>query len=670
MFDESVINEIKEKESCLNYLEKSKGKLYCCPFCGSGYGANRTGALEYRPKKLDCKCHGCKSKGEPKYKYDVFDLYQYRYGVNFATAVRELAEKHGIKIPPDNARNRQKSDFKKKEYKTLVTEKNATQGEIKQKDFTEYYNICRARMTEPDAAAYLQSRGITQETAAAYWIGYDPQSDPAQSNHPCKRIIIPTTAGHFVARSINPATPKAYKAMNPKGAIPGIFNYKVLYTQEVQTVFITEGAFDALSILQAGAPAIALNSTANADLLINLLSEKPTKATLILCLDNDDTGRKATAALQTKLQSIKAIYTTVDNSFFNGTKDANEALIKDREALQESIMFEQAAAEERRYQEEQKRKQEEEARKRRTGAEMVDNFLQAIQSKKYKPTPTGIKVIDNAIGGGFIKDQVILLGAAPAAGKTAITQWIFETMAGNGQDCLYLNLEMSKDQMLSRSIARIAAQAGEPLKPTEIMQGYKWTEQQHQTVIKAAEEYKEKIAPHLIYNPDTVTPELDSILQYINAEAERATQAPIVIIDYLQLVRGKEREDETQTIKRAMAEFKNFAVKYNTIVFCIMAQNRTANKSGKVIQEAGRDTSALEYGADLQLALVYTECLENDKNKDDLTDEERRRVTLAISKGRWAECYAKANLYFDGATMTFTEIEKERDFPIEWGNPI
>jgi replicative DNA helicase len=307
-------------------------------------------------------------------------------------------------------------------------------------------------------------------------------------------------------------------------------------------------------------------------------------------------------------------------------------------------------------------------RKERTGSGMIDSFLEAIQTRKYEPLPTGIADIDKAIGGGFIRQQLILLGAAPGAGKTAMAQWIFEGMAKRGISSVYLNLEMSRDQILARSFSRITAQHGARIKAVDILQGYKWTEEQRNAIMSAAEEYKRDIAPFMVYNPEGVSPTLEAVLAYIEKEARAAEQAeraaPCVVIDYLQIIGSEDkREEPASIIKRAMSSLKDYAIKHNTIVFVIMANNRESNRSGDVTMESGRDTSAIEYGADLQLGLALTACLKRNgqkaKAKDELTQEERKRVTLKVTKARFANPNAEVDLIFDGETMTYTQVAKE-----------
>lgn len=657
---ETARQEIRSQIRCAEYLTKSKSGLYNCPFCGSGTGVHGTGAVKYYSNTNTWYCHACRKGG------DVIDLHQNQTGEDFNAALSSLARKIGITI--DSYRPTAAEDFAHQKNESV-----AGTATDEPADYTPYYMECLERIKDQAAAEYLNRRGISLDTAVAYWIGYDPAADPANAPgaesetdkpHPCPRIIIPTSTGHYIGRSIDPKTEKAFAKLNPAGSTPAIFNENVLYKQEVQEVFVTEGAFDALSVIEAGAAAIALNSAANADALIKKLEQRKTSATLILCLDNDERGQKAEETIIEGLRRLNIGY--VKGDICAQYKDPNEYLTGDREAFikavhearrQASCVIGHA-------------QQAERERQQRTGESMVDDFLENVQTTRYEPVPTGITDIDNAIGGGFLREQIILLGAAPGAGKTALAQWMFEGMAKRKQTCIYLNLEMSRDQMLARSLARIAAENGHRIKATDILQGYKWDRTQKDIVKEAAQRYKKEIAAHMIYNPDGVAAELDSILSYIEAEAARAEAAnlpvPCVVLDYLQIVRGREREDDTSVIKRAMESLKAFAIKHKTFVFVIIAHNRGSNRSGDVTQEAGRDTSALEYGADLQLGLAYTLCMKKygGKAKEDLTPEEMKRVTLKVTKGRWGRPGAEANLSFDGETMTYTQEDNAHDEPI------
>ena len=687
MTREQARQEIRDRIKCTDYLKKSPHGNYCCPYCKSGTGPKGTGAVKYYPETNTFCCHGCKKTG------DVIDLYQQETGKDYSAALEDLAALAGLQLDPaGNTASRQvkqpHGNFSGSRG-TDVPENGETQQRpgkcpTEAADFSAYYEASNAYLIGPEGEAgreYLNRRGILS-TALFYKLGFDPVADPAGAPgamgdthrpHPCPRIIIPCSSGHYVARSIDPETPPQYAKLNParsKGATaPAIFNMKALYTQEVQEIFVAEGAIDALSIMEVAGEdrAIGLNSANNAGALIEKLEDAPTTATLIICLDNDERGKKATQEVQEGLQRLQIPFITADIT--GGCKDPNEALTADRNIFVEAVQ--DAIAEARAYKEKLQREaqREQEERQQRTGASMIDAFLQTVKSEKYKPMPTGITDIDSALYGGFTRQTLVLLGAAPGAGKTALASWVFENMAKAGHSVLFLNLEMSREQILARSLSRIARQQGENITPAEIKQGYKWDLAQEIIVKAAAEEYKKTIAPRMIYNPDGVTADLDSILAYLEEEAQRAEDAgmpaPLVVIDYLQLIGGREREDSAAIIKRAVYSLKAFAIRHNSLVFCIMANNRPSNQTGTVTQESGRDTSALEYSADIMFGLSYTHCLkrpgQDRKAKEELTPEEMKYVTLQILKGRDARIGAEVDLFFDGQAMTYTQLAKYQE---------
>ena len=75
--------------------------------------------------------------------------------------------------------------------------------------------------TSREAASYLSARGISVNTAAAYWIGFDPQADPANApggigdiKHPCADRRLPLVCmGLSLCRFLPPAF--AMRCYNP-----------------------------------------------------------------------------------------------------------------------------------------------------------------------------------------------------------------------------------------------------------------------------------------------------------------------------------------------------------------------------------------------------------------------------------------------------------------------
>ncbi len=644
-------------------LEKSRGGEYVCPICGSGTHKNKTGALSIRKTDNRVTCFGSGHCFGEKGQDTLGALRQLLAG----QTEREIFAYCGYQMT-GTGRPSAAADFAGEAEETQKNrQKPAESGNSEPAhSFTEEIDRYAAALAGSEGEAYLLGRGFTQDTIKRFKFGYDAQRH-------CVTIPYNPQGSYYGRRSLLPEE----KIPDGKGkydklprAIAGaepLFNGSALYSGDI--VFVTEGAPDAISIAQAGGAAVALNGT-GFNKLIDQLKKKPTAAAIVLCLDNDDAGRTATAAIGAALDEIGAFCVTgtaaimgeaQDPADAEYRKDPNEVLQRDgTDALRQAVT---ETAEETRRQYGMAQQAAEAERQQHTGAGMVDAFLSAIQTRKYEPMPTGITDIDRALDGGFMRQWLVLLGAAPGAGKTALAQWIFEGMAKRGTACVYLNLEMSREQILARSFSRLAARRGHKIRTNVILQGYRWTDEQRAAIMDAAGEYKDTIAPRMIYNPDGVTANLDSILAYIESEAQRAEKAempaPCVVLDYLQIVSGEPREDAASVIKRAVSGLKDYAVKHNTLVFVIIAHNRASNSTGAVSMESGRDTSALEYSADLQLALTFTKCLKRNgqkaKSPDDLTEAERKEITLRIVKGRFGGMGREVDLHFIGETMTYTQ---------------
>lgn len=662
----------------------SKGAdMFICPLCGSGTGANHTGALKLYRDENKWYCHVCKAHG------DVFDLCRMYEGYSDdpkgkAQAAQRIEELYGR---PGKANSKPKQPQPVKPSVTQETQKAPEAAPAQVTDYTaDIKRFEEALQRSPEALAYLQGRGFTPATIARFHLGYDAKRNA---------ITIPYNqqGTYYAERYI---TPK--EGQNPHYKLNGIpcplFNPAALYSSDV--VFVVESPLCAISITQEGGAAVALSGMGDGKLLLKQLQKKTTNAAIVLCLDNDphvldghgkwkdekirDTTKKLADAIEALGQGLIVIpdgtaaimgeETNKDAEEYR--KDPNDVLrYSGAAALREAV---QQFTDNVRQARKEALQEAEAERQERTGAGLIDSFLQEVQTRKYEPMPTGIADIDKALSGGFTRQQLVILGAAPGAGKTALAQWIFEGMATRGTPCVFVNLEMSRAQLLARSISRIAARQGNHIKPLEVLQGYKWDNAQQATILAAAYEYKTKIAPCFIMNPPEVTSSLDTITAYMEAEAQRAEAAghaaPLVVIDYLQLITGDAREDTAAVIKRAVFAFKSYAMKHNTLVFVIIAHNRQANSTGKVTMEAARDTSAIEYSADIQLGLTFTKAVEKKKgidggkttttyrNIEDLTDEEKKFVTLKILKGRFGGRDTGVDLHFDGATMTYTQVVK------------
>lgn len=664
-------------------LQKSANSgagFYNCPVCGSGTGKNKTGALKIYPNnRVFCYSRKCFSdKGE-----DTLGALKIIWACDETEAMRRAKYSPDDSAPPP---------VKKKD-----PPQSPAPARDPDPDYTQFYEKAHADLlSSPEALAYLHDRGITDESINRFNLGYCAawKHSKAGPNVPStRRIIIPRTKRTYTARRID--KPESEYEMQYVKQVQGhqkdLFNLDALSGSDIP--WIVEGELDAISLLQAGAEAvIGIGTVTNTGRLLEEAKKYPDK-NYILALDADEAGRSAQAELAQSMKAAGLVGSAMKSAFYGSAKDGNEAFLKDPDALRRNIALIEADERQSKQLRDEKRR---ENLDKRTGPAMLDSFLRTAKSRDFEPIPTGIIDIDRATAGGLTRRTLVLLSGAPGLGKTCLAQAISENIAKTGRDCLFLNLEMDRNQLLARSLARIAwTMYKADLSPLEILRGYEWTAEKEEAIMKSAALYRKEIAPHMIYNPDELTNSLDSILQVMKAEAQRikaeGRPVPIVIIDYLNLIDANER-DATEGLKKVIYSLKDFAKLNNTVVLAITATNRASNRSGTVEMESGRDTSAVEYSGDLMLGISYTaiedgrtyDTGETDRSgkpimaKYDIDELRRLRreayergenpppvcseISLKVLKNRFGEPDRRAKLHFDGRhnlyTMAYVEAKQ------------
>lgn len=677
-------------------LTRSQGaSMYCCPICGSGTGPKKTGALKVdtRTNRVMCFARGCFGDHGEDTPGALAKIWK--------CTLREALTRAGYQL-----------DQAQSAPPPAPRPKKEPQPAPKREDRTAQYKEWNTILLQ-DAAALdtVHSWGITDEAIKHFLIGYAPEWAHSKTpNTKSKRVIFPRSRDTYSARVYDRSF-TGEKKYQIEGAQHTLFNSAdIRNTESKMPIIVVEGEIDAIVIWQlgfTGVGVVGLGSTTNKGDFITAAKEINPAAVYILALDNDPDGstkdgQKTQEYIADELDKANIAYISTDTAaLYGGMKDAGEAVTKDVNGFITRLMPYLSQGFDMRQERE---KAAEIEAYNHSGPGMVDLFLQDVQTPRYKPISSGIKTLDRATGGGFINESVVMLGAAPGMGKTALISQVCENIAAAGAaDVLYINLEMSREVLLARSIARIANERGGTVTVNEILRGYKWDAGTREVIAMAADEYKASIAGHLIYNPGKPETDLDKIMEKIENERRRIGHAPIVCLDYLQLLTGRKDEDTIDVIKRAMQTFKQYANDNHTIVFIVTANNRDSMKTGESGLNSGRDSSNIEYGADLHMGLEYasvgtnvTDIDENgepkiEKGKDLsfigavkkaylqmlrrnegtppenwneqdklLQDAYRKyctRYLVRVNKNRYGDGEATAHLIFDGATARFVEID-------------
>lgn len=332
--------------------------MYICPLCGSGTpiadGKRHDGAFHlYGNSKDKWKCHACGRGGT------IIDLYGLVNNI-------DTQSKDGVKaiIQSLEAKYNLSKDFSfqrvsaQEDFKDILTPEEQAEQDYIEKEIQLCLGACKHTVGFSD---YLTKRGISLELQKRFNVGYfgewlhpktkwKHRGNPHINDWVTPRIIIPTSDSSYLARITTPEPPKSdpqYKYYVKAYKVGGvrIFNPSSLTGRGY--CFIFEGEIDALSCIELGLEACAIGSTSNIELLFRSYGKAIQQAStvLILALDNDDAGRKATTKAIDLCNQWGIAYSVPDvASLYGGLKDCNDALQSDRKRLQEALEVVKAEA--------------------------------------------------------------------------------------------------------------------------------------------------------------------------------------------------------------------------------------------------------------------------------------------------------------------------------------
>jgi len=657
--DKKTVEEVKQRVKIKDVmpLEKSKHGEYICPFCGSGTGPKKSGAFHVYEDDNKFKCFVCGAHG------DVIDMYAAATGEKFTDAVKQLARRAGVSVEEDPAAGNQeaKKTMKKgdvipdsffEEWEKRLDQEDQEEEQQEEKDFTPYYEKCRERLISAEGSAALEylskKRGIDYGIALDYYVGFDPKADPAKKGHPAPRLILPTSKDHYVARAISDDVPEQYQKMNPLNCSPGIFNIDVLKKQEVQEVFVCEGIFDALSFLTVGAPAVALCSTSNAGKFLDILEkDRPRKdLTFILALDNDKSGRDAGAKLSEGLRRLSISFTVADVN--GGEKDANAALVKDAAKFSEAVRAAVART-----------------AARPDNVEDYISFLMGADIDHFKrKRETGFSFFDKITGGLY--PGLYVVAAISSLGKTSWALQLSDQMAAAGEDVLFFSLEMSRLELVSKSIARTAAR----IHPDKFFTSL--TIREGNIPADALDVYKESVGNRLSIVEGNFEVNVSSIGDYIRRYMVKTETQPTVIIDYLQIIQPADddaRKVKREAIDNTVSNLKRLSRELDIPIIVISAVNR-ANYQTAIDFESLKESGNIEYSADVVLGLQL-QCINDPLFQDEKKGPEKRRRIAAAKKEnpRKIELVARKNRFGVSSFSCFYDYYPAKDLFVETAPP-
>ncbi len=567
-------------------------------------------SMSFDQRRNRCHCFSCGVD------YDIFDVIGLETGLSGKELFEHTYKMFGINVDYQNYTSDTSSkSISHPESKTKVDINKKSQNENRE-PLTDFFAKCHAAVEKTD---YWKKRGLSKAIIDAYNLGYWEEK---------KRFVIPTGKFSYNARATWEADKKE-RYLKPKGQFE-LFNLKVIPLAE-QPVFVVEGEFDALSIIEAGGIAVALGSSSNLRFIEFLKSNRP-KYPLILALDNDEAGRVGEAKLSDELTKIQVEF--VDADITGDFKDANEALIGDREVFIQNVMN---ARNNVLSLLEEKRQKEEQAYYQTSAVNGLSEFIADIEKRHNRDcVSTGFENLDEILDGGFYPGLYII-GAISSLGKTTFALQVADNAAKKGQDVLVFSLEMGKQELIAKSISRLSFQKcknwGSDLDfattTRNLMNGKSLNSKERvdflNECIKGYADYAGRIYYHIGIG--------DIGVEKINAVIARhikiTGRKPLVIIDYLQIIAPFDmRATDKQNTDKAVVELKRASRDYDVPIFAISSFNRE-NYTSPVNIASFKESGAIEYTSDVLMALQF-KGMDYLKKEDGKYEDEKSRTARII----------------------------------------
>lgn len=259
-------------------------------------------------------------------------------------------------------------------------------------------------------------------------------------------------------------------------------------------------------------------------------------------------------------------------------------------------------------------------------------------SGKLRGVPTGFRDLDNKLA-GMQDSNLLILASRPGQGKTSMSLNIAQHVAVNaGLPVGIFSLEMSQEELVDRLLVGQADIDAWKLKTGRL------DEKDFDRLSLAMGELAE--APLFIDDTPGIT------IAEMRTKARRLQieqGLKLLIVDYLQLIRGRNLENRVQEVSEISQNLKNLARELKIPVLAISQLSRAVEQRGSKRPQLAdlRESGALEQDSDVVMFLYRED------------PEHPEQVTLDISKHRNGPT-GEIQMIFRGDRTKFYGMEKTR----------
>ena len=289
----------------------------------------------------------------------------------------------------------------------------------------------------------------------------------------------------------------------------------------------------------------------------------------------------------------------------------------------------------------------------------VDRLSQ--QSEDITGLPTGYREFDKMTA-GLQPDNLIILAARPAVGKTAFALNIAQNVATTTDTSVAIfSLEMSAESLVNRMLCAEGSINANHLRTGQLDEG----EWQNLIVAMGA------LSNTSIFIDDTPGIKMAEIRAKCRRLAKEKGNLGLVVIDYLQLIEGSNKESRQQEVSEISRQLKKLAKELGVPILALSQLSRGVEQrqDKRPVLSDIRESGSIEQDADIVAFLYRDDYYERgDSKSDDNEDDEPLNqdvgeVELIIEKNR-AGARGTVKLLFIKSYNKFSNISYAQEPPM------
>lgn len=291
---------------------------------------------------------------------------------------------------------------------------------------------------------------------------------------------------------------------------------------------------------------------------------------------------------------------------------------------------------------------------------ILNNYLSKIREEQVEVDfiPTGLTELDVTLGGG-LRPGLYIIGANPGIGKTSLMLHLINNLALNKNSCLLLNLEMSPFQITTKllsnhsykqslinsdykkmTINELSSNKTYGLNKPDIdriVQDYDTSLSKYITVVSKSED---------IIDNDVFEKCQSNYVERIETALKNyklCNITPIIVVDFLQLLKSKKIFDEGKEIDRRLEmneiieRLKKYSNVYNAPIILISSLSRHAyTKEVSDYDDINLNLSAFKESGSIEYQADFLAVLTEGKKISNLGGEDDKTINVTVLKTRFS----------------------------------